>query len=131
MQIEARGGDDDFAFAAEKLEFAGGLCTCQIAGCQPLVRAGMQSAAGPCGGGDGSAANQNLAIGTELDFPARERLADGSLRDVERMVERDEGGSFRHAVALDEDEADCIPEFFQRAGKRSAAADDGPELEAE
>ncbi len=91
----------------------------------------MQGAAGPCGGGDGSAADQNLAIRTELDFAARKRLADGSLRYVKRVVERDEGGGFRHAVALDDDKTDRIPEFFQRGRQRSAAADNGPELESE
>jgi len=47
------------------------------------------------------------------------------------MVERDHGCGFGHAVTLNENEADGVPEFLYRWEQRAAAADDGPELEAE
>jgi hypothetical protein len=76
---------------------------------------------GPGGGGDGSAADQDFAVGAELDLAAGHRLADGAAGDVEGMVEGDQSGGLRHAVTLDEDEAEGVPELFEGAGQRAAA----------
>ena len=131
MQVESGSGDDDFTFAAQEAQLAGGLGLGQIACCKPLAGARMQRAAGPGGVGDGGAADHHLAVGAELYLAAGERLADGSLGYVERMVEGDQGGGFRHAVTLNDDQAECVPESLKRGRQRAAAGDERPELEAE
>ena len=81
----------------------------------------MQGAAGPGGAGDGSAADQHLAVRTQLHFAPGQRLADGTLRHVEGVVEGDERGGFGHSIALDNHKADGVPELFKRTGERAAA----------
>jgi hypothetical protein len=122
---------DDFALAAQEAQLAGRLGLGQVAGRQPLRSARMERAAGPCGGRDGRSTDQHFAVIAELDLAAGKRLADGSLRDVEGMVERDEGGGFGHAVALHDDQANGIPECLDRLRQRAPAGDERPELEAQ
>ena len=58
-------------------------------------------------------------------------FADGAVADVEGMVEGDERGGLGHAVALDQGEAEAVPEGFELGGQRGSAGDDGPELPAQ
>ena len=70
-------------------------------------------------GTDVLATHENLAIIGDLDLHAADRGADRSGVGLERMIERDDRRRFSQAVALDDDEAEPLPEILQR---RSAAA---------
>src|SRR5262249_51821344 len=131
MNVDAGGGDDDFAFSAEKAKAAVGLALGQIAGSEPFIGSRPQLAAGPGGAGDGGAAREPFPVGGGLDLAAGHGLADGALRDVKGMIEGDEGRGLRHAIALHEDKAERVPELPERPGERAAAGDERPELEAE
>ena len=76
-----------------------------------------QCAARPGGGGNHGPAHQHFAIGADLDFAPGERLADGALGDMKRVVERDQGGGFGHAVALHDHKAKRVPELFHGGGR--------------
>ena len=89
VQVQARGGHNDFALAAEKAQLAGRLALSKVAGGQPFVGARLERAAGPGSAGDGGSANEHFAIWTELDFASGEGLADGALGHVKRVVQRD------------------------------------------
>ena len=90
----------------------------EVAGGEPLAFAGLHAAALPGGGGEHVAADEDLAVVADADFAAGEGFADGALADVEGVVEGDERGGFGHAVALDEGEAEAVPEGFEVGWQR-------------
>src|SRR5271166_4379431 len=47
------------------------------------------------------------------------------------MVQADQRGSLSHAVALNDDKSERVPEPLQGLGQGRAAADEGPKLETE
>ncbi len=72
----------------------------------------LEGAAGPGGGGDHGAADEDFAVGLKLDLATGEGFAHGAASYFEGVVEGDEGGGFGHAVALHEDEAEGVPELL-------------------
>ena len=120
VDVQAGGGDDDIALAAEEAELAGWRLRSRGRRWRATrFRAGAWRRV-PCGAGEHVAADEDLAVVAEADFAAGEGFADGAAADVEGMVEGDEGGGLGHAVALDEGEAEAVPEGFElgRAGWR-------------
>ena len=113
MDVDPRSGYDDLALAAEEAQFAGGLLLRQIACREPFVLAPMELSTRPGCAGDGCAAHQHFSVGAEFDFAPGEGFTDGSLGDVERMVQRDECGGLGHPVALYQHEAQRIPEVLE------------------
>ena len=103
----------------------------EVAGGEPLAFAGVHGAGVPGGAGEHVAADEDLAFVGEADLAAGEGFADGAAADAEGVVEGDEGGGLGHAVALDEGEAEAVPEGLELRGEGGSAGDDGPELPAE
>ena len=67
------------------------------------------------------AAHEDLAIVGNLDLDAGDRLADGTLRGVERMVQGDDRRRLGQPIALDDDKTRAVPRRLRardRAGRR-------------
>ena len=95
---------------------------------EPLAFAAVHCAGLPRRAGEHVAAHQDFALLGDTHFAAGERLADRPRRDVEGMIQRDQRGRLGHTIALDERQAEAVPEGFEIAGQGGAAGDDGPEL---
>ena len=131
VDVEAAGGDDGVALATEEAEVAVLGSVRRGRRWRATRLRGVALAALPGGGGDHVAADEDLAGVAEADLAAGEGFADGAFADAEGVVEGDERGGFGHAVALDEGEAELIPEALQLVWQGGSAGDDGPELQSE
>ena len=116
INIETAGGDDDIFLAATEVEVAIGVDGSEISGGEPLGFLMLHLAVLPGGIGDGFAAHKDFAFIAETDLSAGQDLADGSFRCAERVIEADEGGGLRHAIALNDDETETAPELFADGG---------------
>jgi hypothetical protein len=131
MDIEARRRDDHLALASDEAEFSLIVLLGQVAGGEPVRFVAVQCALLPGGAGDHIATDENLAFVGDADIASGKNFANGSLARLEGMVERDERGRLRHAVALNQREAERVPEILELGGQRSAAADERPEFVTE
>jgi len=91
----------------------------------------LQRAFLPVTTGNVFAAHQNLAIVREMKFAARQNFSDGTCSRAKRMIEADERGGLRHAVALHHRVAEALEEILRFRGKRGSAGNEGPEFPAE
>src|SRR5271168_3553922 len=131
MHIHASAGDDDIAFAANESKAAVFGFFSEVAGSEPLAFALVHRSALPRGVGQHVSADEDFAFIAETNFAARESSTDGSFCDFEGVVEGYERSGLDHTVALDERDADGVPEVLQLLWQCRATGDDGPELPSE
>src|SRR5689334_21746820 len=133
MHIQTCGGDNHVALAPGEDELALLVACCKVAGAEPafIRRTCLRPSFTPFCLGDRFAADEDFAVVRHADFTAGKRLADAAACGVERMVQCDQRGGFRHAVALDEREAEPRPELLQIGRERGASAHERPELPPE
>ena len=133
VDVQALGGDDYALLASLEIEVAVGVERAEVAGVEPFFPAlhRLELATVPVTGGDVLAAHQDFATGVKLELASGQGFADGACGQLEGMVDADEGGGFGQAVALDDSEAQALPEDFGVGVEGGAAADEGPELPAQ
>ena len=128
--VVARLGDQDVLHAADDLEVAFEVQFALIAGEEPAVLQGLGGGLGavPVAGEDAGAADQELAVGVELELAAAEGEADVAGLDLVGLVHGDDRGGLGEAVDLVDAHADELEPPLGLLGEGGRAADQ--ELEA-
>ena len=75
--------------------------------------------------------HQNLALIAETYLAPGKNLADGATADAEGVIEGDERGGLGHSVALNQRQAQPVPECLLLCGDGRRAGDYRPEPPAE
>ena len=125
--------DDHFLLAAPDAQLSAGVELADVAGVKPAVaeRAARLLRSVEVAARHVLAADEDLAVVGDLDLDAGDRLADGALGRMERMVQRDDRRRLGEAVTLNDDKAQASPERLELGIERGRADDDRPELESE
>ena len=74
---------------------------------------------------------QHFAIRRDANLHASDRFPHAAFAGMERMVQGGDRCGFGEAIALDYNEAELSPEFFQRSVERGRTHHEGPELPSE
>src|SRR5205085_11815686 len=117
--------------AAFEVEIARRVHLTYVARAQPaFVGRYRLHVAAPVTGRDVVAAHENFARLVELHLLAGHRLAYRAAPDLERVIDADERGRFRHPIALHNGIAEPLPEQLALRIQGRAARDKGPEFPA-
>ncbi len=77
------------------------------------------------------AAYQHFAILGQANFGSADGRSDRAFPRVERMIQRHDGRGLGKSVALNDDEPEPVPEFFEHGIERRGTRDHRPEFPAE
>src|SRR5690242_2830498 len=113
MNVQTGRRDDHILLASTKTQIAFGVEFAQVSSTQPTFLIGVtKRALFPIAAGNVFTTNQDFAISGELEFAARQNLADGPLRRAKRVIQADERSGLRHAVALNNGIAHSLKEIL-------------------
>src|SRR5216684_3577639 len=131
MDIETSRRNDDVFLAATKTQIAFSIEFAQVARAQPAsLLSRPDCSLFPIAAGDIVAPDEDFAILGELELTARQNLADRALRRAKRVIQADQGGGLRHAVALNNGVAHALEKILSFIRESCAAGNQRPEFPA-
>src|SRR5437879_3832174 len=131
MNVQTSRRDDHALLAATKTQIAFGVDFAQVSSAQPaFLIGGTKFTLFPIAAGNVFTADENFAIFGELEFAARQYLANGPLRCAKRVIQADERSRLRHAVTLNNGIAQKLEKVFSFVRKGCAARNGRPEFPA-